>query len=173
MIGAHAMTAATEPRCRPNRGRRWFIQVSAWVVGSLLIRSACIHIENSYSFLSSVYSYRLLSPLIGELLAALLPYFHLTIGLILLLFPAMWKLAFSASGVLFAVYSLAKAVTLARGLNIACGCFSSSEDNPINASTLIFSICCTCIAIVAAKLCPASSQPRTTLAECGRQPVQN
>jgi hypothetical protein len=127
--------------------RHWLLHLSALGLGAVLVRSSMFHIANSYAFLSAIYSYKLVTPLIAVISAAVLPYLQLTLGIILLFFPRRRCSAFAWSASLFLVYSAAQVFAYARGLNIACGCFSPSADDPIGIGSIGTAIGCACVAV--------------------------
>ncbi len=116
-------------------------------LGAILLRSAILHIENSYTFLQSVYAYDLLPPLGGLTLAAILPYIQLVLALCFFCFRSHWNAAFTYSAVLFSLLSIVQVVTLARGLNISCGCFGDGQDDPIGISSISLAVACMGISI--------------------------
>ncbi|MEI7701899.1 MAG: MauE/DoxX family redox-associated membrane protein [Planctomycetia bacterium] len=127
------MTGDKNPRPeeKDSLSRKWSVRLVAVTVGAILIRSAVRHLENSYAFLASIYSYDLVSRDIGVVMAVVLPATQLTLGLMLMFFQDMRRFALLFSAGLFGVFVTAQIVTLARGLNIDCGCFGSEMKNPI------------------------------------------
>jgi hypothetical protein len=111
--------------------QHWPIRCLALGLGFILVRSAMFHVENNYAFLLSLDSYKLVPLTAAVPAAALVPYFQLTVGVMLLFFPKSWLSAFGWCAGLFLVFTGAQVIDYARGLNIACGCFSPSDDNPI------------------------------------------
>lgn len=109
----------------------WLVRALAAALGALLIRSSIFHVENGYAFLSAIYSYRLLPFSIGLLLAALLPSLQMALGITFFFLPKAWHTAFTSAAMLFLLYASAQTITYMRGLNITCGCFGPSADNPI------------------------------------------
>lgn len=96
-------------------------------VSAMLLLSSHAHLDNSFHFLGTVYSYKLVDRWTGMAIAAALPSFQFTLGLALLLAPAARRAALGWCAALFGGLVGVQAVTLARGLNIACGCFGSSS----------------------------------------------
>jgi hypothetical protein len=111
--------------------QHWLVRCLALGLGFILVRSAMFHVENSYAFLLSLDSYKLVPPAVALAAAALVPYFQLTVGVMLLFFPRSWPTAFGWCAGLGLLFTSAQVIDYARGLNIACGCFSPSDDNPI------------------------------------------
>lgn len=101
------------------------------ILGSVLVFSSIGHIENSYGFLSSVYSYSIVYRPVGILIAATVPGFELAIGMTLLFNMNGRHCAFIFAGVMFSIFTFAQSIAFSRGLNISCGCFGTNENNPI------------------------------------------
>ncbi len=106
------------------------------LLGGTLIWTGLIKINRPYDFLGVVYSYQLVGPRFGFIVAMLLPWLELVVGITLLaglLINGSLLLA-SAMGLLF-IYVEASA--LHRSLPISCGCFSISPGSGIiNYATL-------------------------------------
>jgi hypothetical protein len=96
-------------------------------VAAALLLSSYGHLDNSFHFLSIVYSYKLVGPGVGVVVAATMPAFQMTLGLALLFVPALRRAAFGWCILLFAGFVGVQSFTLARGLDVSCGCFGSSR----------------------------------------------
>lgn len=129
---------------------RWLALGLALGLGMVLIRSAMFHIENSYAFLLVIDSYRLLPSSAAAVAAAVVPYFQLTLGLMLLFFPKHWRTAFGWCAGLFLLFTLAQVFNYVRGLNISCGCFAPSDDNPIGLRSIGLAAGATVAAVIGA-----------------------
>ena len=105
-------------------------------VAGLLATSAYQHIDNSFRFLSTIYSCDLVGLNGGLVAAAYLPFLQLMIALVLLFEQKCRRTAFGFSALLFLVYTIVQSSALYRGLNISCGCFGSSDENPIGAGSI-------------------------------------
>ena len=105
-------------------------------LGCLFLYSALPKIRQPYDFLSSVYQYEMLGPKAGMVVAMVLPWFELVVGICLLggIFVSGALLAVAAMG---AMFTCGIAMALYRGLNITCGCFGASSGDKINFLTLI------------------------------------
>jgi hypothetical protein len=114
-------------------GLKSFItMVLAVGIAGILAFSAFIHLENSFHFLHTVYTYQIVDENIGVTIAALAPSFQLVIALILLFDLHGRHLAFGCSATLFLMYLIVQSTAYFRGLKIACGCFGGSDDEPIS-----------------------------------------
>ena len=105
-------------------------------LGCMFLWSALPKIRQPYDFLSSVYSFELVGPKLGLLVAMTLPWIELLVGICLVggIFVSGALLVSAGMGAMFA-FVLASA--LYRGLDISCGCFSTSTDDKISYITLI------------------------------------
>ena len=102
-----------------------FALIVRLALGAMFIASSLPKIRLPYAFLSDVYSYELVGPKLGVLVAMTLPWFELFVGICLVggIFVGGALLASIAMGAMFTVV-LASA--LYRRLDISCGCFSSA-----------------------------------------------
>ena len=105
-------------------------------LGCLFIWGSLPKIRHPYNFLSSVYSYELVGPKLGMLTAMVLPWLELLLGIFLLSGVCVGGALLICAG-LFALFTFNFAFVLHQGLEISCGCFSSSEQDTISYATLI------------------------------------
>lgn len=128
-------------------------------LGAVLIYSALQKLYQPYDFLSSVYAYEMTGSTLGMIIAALLPPMELAIGACLLagICPLGGSLGALLLGIVF-IY--AQISVLGRGLNIDCGCFGSSGENPISYATLTKAIIFCCVSALLYTL--ALFLPKTT-----------
>lgn len=123
---------------RPKKERLFsgFLLVVRLGLGCLLIWSSLPKIRQPYDFLSSVYNYELAGPKLGMLAAMTLPWVELLVGVCLVggVFVGGALLVTVGMGAMF-TFVLASA--LYRGLDIRCGCFSTSRSDSISYATLI------------------------------------
>jgi hypothetical protein len=132
-------------------------------VAVLLLRSSFAHLAQPYAFLDTVYSYRLVPAAAGPWVAAVVPFVQLLLAVCLL---ARWwpRTAYGLALALFLVFSAAQAVTLYRGLDIACGCFGSSEGLKIGWQTLAVAGGCAAACVLGLILIPRESHRCRTAA---------
>jgi uncharacterized membrane protein YphA (DoxX/SURF4 family) len=104
-----------------------FIFVVRVALGCLFIYGSLPKIRQPYDFLSSVYEYELLGPKAGMLVAMVLPWFELMVGVCLVggIFVSGGLLA---CVIMAAAFTFAIASVLYRGLEISCGCFGATGD---------------------------------------------
>lgn len=111
----------------------WLLSVPP---AALLLLSAVTHINNSYAFLSSIYSYRLFDRWSGVAIAAFLPFVQLGVGLAILFSPRLRSAAILWCAILYLSFLIVQISALARGLNVSCGCFGSTDSNPIGVKSM-------------------------------------
>ena len=124
----------------PSKNSQTWIARFTFVVrvalGCAFLASALPKIRQPYDFLSSVYGFELVGPKLGMVVAMTLPWMELLVGICLVggIFVSGALLVSAAMGAMFA-FVLASA--LYRGLDISCGCFSTSTGGKISYVTLI------------------------------------
>jgi uncharacterized membrane protein YphA (DoxX/SURF4 family) len=104
-------------------------------LGCLFIYSSLPKIRQPYDFLSDVYSYELVGPKLGILIAMVLPWLELLVG-ICLVGGVFIGGALLASAAMAAMFMFVLSSSIYRGLEISCGCFGSGTDI-ISYSTVI------------------------------------
>ena len=99
-------------------------------VGFIFIYAGIEKISDPSAFSTAIYNYKLLPISLVNFLAITLPWIELTAGL-LLLFGIYVKENSSIISILLVIFFIAIAISLARGLNIECGCFGTSSGSKI------------------------------------------
>ena len=124
--------------CRSMRGQfsYGFTLVVRLALGCLFLWSSFSKIRQPYDFLSSVYNFELVGPKLGVLVAMVLPWLELLVG-ICLIGGIFISGALLASIGMAAMFTFVLAWSLYQGLEISCGCFSASGGGIISYSTLI------------------------------------
>ena len=117
-------------------------------LGAMFIVSSLPKIRLPYDFLSNVYGFELVGPKLGVLVAMVLPWLELFVGVCLVggFFVSGALLASAGMGVLF-TFVLASA--LYRRLDITCGCFSTGSAGKVSYVTLIRAIVITVLSALA------------------------
>jgi uncharacterized membrane protein YphA (DoxX/SURF4 family) len=94
-------------------------------LGCMFLYSSLPKIRQPYDFLSSVYKYELVGPKLGLLIAMVLPWIELMVGVCLLggIFVGG---ALLVSIVMGAMFTFVVDSALYRDLEISCGCFSAA-----------------------------------------------
>lgn len=120
----------------------------------VLIRSATAHSGNSFYFLSSVYSYQIVSESLGIIVAAVLPSVQISIAICLIL---RWRLrsTYCFLAFLFVVFIAVQSSAISRDLHISCGCFVAGESLPVGPQTIAFSVFCAIASTVGFFISPA------------------
>lgn len=96
------------------------------IVGCVFLMSSLPKIRHPYDFLSNVYGFELVSPPLGQLVAMVLPWVELILGICLLGGIFMGG-ALLMSILLAILFTIVQASAIQRGLDISCGCFSASD----------------------------------------------
>jgi len=107
------------------------------VLGCVFVYSGLVKIQHPYDFLSNLYAYELTGPRTGILVAVVLPWLEVMLG-ICLVSGLLAGGAMLSSAILLAGFCLVQASAIHRGLEISCGCFgSASDDSAIGYGTLV------------------------------------
>jgi len=96
-------------------------------IGAIFVWSGLSKIQRSYEFLTDVYRYELVGPKLGLLIAIVLPWLELIVG-VCLLGSVLAAGAFLAAVVLAGMFAFANAYAIHRGLAINCGRFGGDSD---------------------------------------------
>jgi uncharacterized membrane protein YphA (DoxX/SURF4 family) len=105
-------------------------------LGCMFIYSSLPKIRQPYDFLSSVYGFELIGPKLGLLVSMALPWMELLVG-ICLVGDVFVSGALLASASMAAMFTFVLASALHRGLDISCGCFSTSVANKVSYFTVM------------------------------------
>ncbi len=99
--------------------------VGRLVFGSIFVAASADKILHPGAFAQVVYNYQILPDSAVNLVAILLPWLELVLGLLMLL--GLWLPgALILANLLLISFSASLAFNLIRGLDVHCGCFSSS-----------------------------------------------
>lgn len=112
-----------------------FDAVVAWVLGISFIASGVPHLGNPYFLLGSIYSYDLVGPRLGQMLAMWLPFLLVILATCLISGLLRGGAHLIALPVLFG-FATIQTIAKARGLEISCGCFGPRHESTIGWSTL-------------------------------------
>jgi uncharacterized membrane protein YphA (DoxX/SURF4 family) len=95
------------------------------VLGALFLYAGAIKIMDSGAFALAVYNYHILPAWLVNMTAIILPWVEIVAGICLML--GLWIPGGSLIiSTLLLVFAIALCFNLSRGLDIACGCFSTS-----------------------------------------------
>lgn len=122
-------------RCRVSDGsgfamKKILANAAAILLGAVFIYAASQKILRPDAFALAVYRYHLLPDGLVNLCAIYLPWLELLAGIGLFL-PRLRVAGAGVLSVMLCVFTLALAISLARGLDIECGCFSSGGGSPV------------------------------------------
>ncbi len=99
--------------------------LARFIVGLVFVFAAVGKIVDPEFFARSIERYQLLPVAVVNIVAVVLPWIELFVGMALV-FGIRIRAAALIGGVLLFVFTLAVASAWARGLNIECGCFSQT-----------------------------------------------
>jgi len=133
--------------CRPDKGDQVpsypaasHREVQFWlrlVLGAVFIIASADKIYNPAGFAQAIYNYQILPDALINLTAIILPWLELLIGVFLVVGYWLPGAVTLANGLLVAFFG-ALVFNVARGLDVHCGCFSTStEGDPATAWYLI------------------------------------
>ncbi len=107
------------------------------VLGGIFIYASLDKISQPLEFARIIENYRILPGFLITLPALVLPWVELLCGLLLI--AGMWtRSAAWLLSLLLLAFILALAVNAVRGIDVSCGCFSTSAADTENAYVLIF-----------------------------------
>lgn len=99
-----------------------------WCLGIIFLYAGYVKANDPQGFAQAIYNYRLLPEWMINPMAIFLPWVELLVGISLLLGIWIDGASLVASGLL-AIFAGALGISLARGLDIACGCFSTQSSS--------------------------------------------
>ncbi|MCD6162087.1 MAG: DoxX family membrane protein [candidate division Zixibacteria bacterium] len=104
----------------------WLLLIIRLIIGGFFIYASIDKILNPNEFAKIIHNYRLLPPDFINLLAIILPWIEITAGVCLII-GFKYKGANFIILIMLFVFIFALAVNMFRGVNISCGCFSTSS----------------------------------------------
>lgn len=99
--------------------------LARWIVGGVFIAASYHKILDPGEFALSIYHYQLMPFDLINGLALILPWLELLAGVALILAPGWRRGAIVVLAGLLIVFTAAIGLNMARGIDVACGCFSS------------------------------------------------
>lgn len=114
----------------------WLHRVLGLALGGLFLYAAHDKIVDPRPFVTIIWNYRVLPPGPVNLMAIYMPWMELLVGLALVIgfkrrAAALWATA------LLLTFTSALLINAVRGVNVACGCFSTSAQDVHNAWLLV------------------------------------
>jgi putative oxidoreductase len=105
---------------------RWFYLAIRIALGAAFVYAGAVKVTDPLQFADNIASFEILPNAIVSIFALSLPIFEMIAGFLLVI--GFWRQAASLGIVILcAVFVVAVASALARGLTIDCGCFGTSE----------------------------------------------
>lgn len=116
-------------------GHRYFLLLVRLVLGFIFVYASIEKISQPEEFARAVANYHLLPTPAVNLAAIILPWVELLLGLFLILGLLMRGSSLLLISLL-GLFTIAIAISLARGLDISCGCFGTSSARKVGWSAL-------------------------------------
>jgi uncharacterized membrane protein YphA (DoxX/SURF4 family) len=103
----------------------WLSSLFRVILGAVFLYAGSTKVGDPDGFAQALYNYRILPGLLINPMAIVLPWIEVMVGLSLLSGILYVGGAFLATGLL-STFAVALGISMLRGLDIACGCFSTS-----------------------------------------------
>lgn len=110
------------------RQERLWVRLACAITGVMFLVASFHKVRDPLAFAENIYHYQVLPDSLVNLVAIFLPWLEIVAGIALLAIP---RLRLSSAWLLLGLlifFTGLVGVTLARGIDVACGCFSSSPD---------------------------------------------
>lgn len=124
------------------------LRVARIALGLVFVVAGLAKIVNLGAFADQVHNFRILPVALENLAAMTLPWIEVVAGLALLLGLRARSGAVLAA-VLMAVFTVAVAQAMARGLDFECGCFGTADSTRVGLEKLLQNLGLTALALVA------------------------
>ncbi|MGA1193262.1 MAG: MauE/DoxX family redox-associated membrane protein [Kiritimatiellia bacterium] len=98
------------------------------IVGVVFIYAGWIKIIDTPGFAKNIYQYQLIQDIWVNLSAIILPWLELVTGIVLIFIRPLRRGAAAWIGLMLVVFTTAVIISILRGLDISCGCMSTSPD---------------------------------------------
>jgi len=117
----------------------FFYHGARWILGVIFIYASYDKILHPITFADIVYNYQLLPDVLINITAIVLPWLELVIGCCLI--AGLWMPGtVSWSSILLVSYTGALTFNLWRGLDINCGCFSTTQGSSIGVESVLWDV---------------------------------
>jgi len=123
------------------------VRVSQIAIGLILVWAGLAKVGDPRSFAEQVHNFRMVPMALENLVAITLPWIELLAGLALLTRARARAGAVIASGLMVA-FTLGVAIAFARGLDIECGCFGTSDASRVGAVKLFENLVMLALALI-------------------------
>jgi len=118
---------------------KYFLLLCRVILGIVFIFAAVSKADEPEGFAQSISNYKLLPLFLINFFAIILPWIELCAGL-LLIFGISVKENSAILTSLLVIFIIAIVISLARGLNIDCGCFGTVEGTKVGAQKVLENI---------------------------------
>ena len=116
------------------------------ILSIVFIYASIDKIVHPQSFAQAVFNHQVLPEILINIIAIVLPWMELILGLCL--FFNVWMNGASAlTAVLMFIFMSTITFNLLRGLDVGCGCFSTSTEESMNSLTLIRDMIFLCLSL--------------------------
>ena len=126
---------------------KYLLLVLRAILAFVFIYAAILKIAEPGDFGQAIANYKLLPNNFINILAIILPWIEISAGLLLLFGVAVKENSIIISGMLI-IFIIAIAISLARGLNIDCGCFGTVNGNELGLLKLLQNVGLLAIGII-------------------------
>jgi uncharacterized membrane protein YphA (DoxX/SURF4 family) len=114
----------------------WLALILRVGLGALFVIAGVVKLGDPTQFAIEIGNYRL-GAAYAPYLAVILPYIEIALGAGIIVLPRAWRQgAALALAVLLAVFTIAVATAVGRGINIDCGCFGGAS-GPVTSLTVV------------------------------------
>lgn len=110
----------------------WLHRLLALGLGGLFLYASYDKVQDPRPLITIIWGYRLVPPELTNLIAIYMPWMELLVGLGLVTGIGR-RAAAGWATVLLVLFTTALVINAVRGIDVACGCFSTSAENVQNA----------------------------------------
>jgi uncharacterized membrane protein YphA (DoxX/SURF4 family) len=114
----------------------WLHRLLGLVLGGIFLYAAHAKVLDPRPLVTIIWNYRILPPGPVNLMAIYMPWMELVVGIALVTGLKRRAAALCSAGLLVA-FMVALGINAVRGVNVACGCFSTSAEDVHNAWFLV------------------------------------
>lgn len=152
---------------KPADVRKIAIRGAQLGIGLLMGWAALAKLVDLPAFAHQIHNFQILPVPMENLVAMVLPWIELVAALSLVLGVRPRSGAVVTTG-LMAVFTVAVAAALVRGLNIECGCFGTSSASRVGVAKLLQNLAMLAVAVVATRAPGEAPAQRATLSSRAR-----
>ena len=130
----------------------FFVRVA---LGAVLVVTGALKVGHAPALAASIAGYRLLPAQVIPILATLLPFIEIFVGVYLLL-GLFTRVAAYVAGAQFVLYGAAIASAVVRGIPANCGCFGPNDTATADWPHVAFDLALASVAFAIARFAPGS-----------------